>query len=193
MIATTKKRPAVFLDRDGVLNVYLPGDYVKTPDELVLIPGVGEAVKQLNDLDLPVYLISNQQGVAKRLMTDDDLAAVNAKLVAGVRDAGGRIEQSYYCTHHKDDACSCRKPGAGMLLCAAEDHNLDLTASVFVGDTETDSQAARAAGVGKFILVLSGKFAGRPEAASDTTRFPTLPDFVAEDLPEAVRWITGNR
>jgi D-glycero-D-manno-heptose 1,7-bisphosphate phosphatase len=186
-------RPAAFLDRDGVLNAYLPGDYVKTPEELTLLPGAADAVKRLNDLGYPVFVISNQQGVAKALMTDVDLARVNAKLNAAVRGAGGEIEHTYYCTHHKDDACACRKPNAGMLLCAAEENDLDLPASIFIGDTETDAQAARAAGVGTFVLVLSGKFAGRPEAAQDTSRFPTPPDFVAPDLAEAVTWISGLR
>ena len=182
-------QPAIFLDRDGVLNRYLPGDYVKTPDELALLPGAGAAVARLNALGYPVYVISNQQGVAKGLMTDIDLGAVDAKLHAGVAAAGGTIRRSYYCTHHKDANSTHRKPEPGMILEAARDHDLDLARSVFVGDTETDAQAARAAGVGAFILVLSGKFAGRPDAAPDRTRFPVPPDYVCADLPEAVTWI----
>jgi len=151
-----------------------------------ILPGAAEAVKRLNDLGYPVFVISNQQGVAKRLMSDADLAAIDEKLHAAVRAAGGRIERTYYCTHHKDDACACRKPNAGMLLCAAADYDLDLPASVFIGDTETDALAARTAGVGTFVLVLTGKFAGKPEAAVDVSRFPTPPDFVAADLAEAV-------
>ncbi|MBC7808958.1 MAG: HAD family hydrolase [Akkermansiaceae bacterium] len=182
-------QPAIFLDRDGVLNRYLPGDYVKTPDELDVLPGAGEAVARLNTLGYPVYLVSNQQGVAKGLMTDADLRAVDTKLHARVAKAGGTIRQSYYCTHHKDANSTHRKPEPGMILEAARDHDLDLSRSVFVGDTETDAQAARAAGVGTFILVLSGKFAGRPEAATDFTRFPVPPDYICADLPEATDWI----
>lgn len=172
------------------MNRYLPGDYVKTPDELDLLPGAGEAVARLNALGFPVYVISNQQGVAKELMTGADLDAVDAKLHTGVTEAGGNILHSYYCTHHKDANSTHRKPEPGMILEAARDHDLDLFRSVFVGDTETDAQAARAAGVGAFVLVLSGKFAGRPEVATDPKRFPISPDFVCADLTEAVDWIT---
>lgn len=182
-------RPAVFLDRDGVLNVYLPGDYVKTVAELELLPGAGQAVADLNAAGYPVFVVSNQQGVAKGLMTQADLNAVDTALHVGVADAGGKITKSFYCVHHQSDACSCRKPLGGMLRAAATEFDLDLPASVFVGDTETDALAARDAGVGAFVLVLSGKFAGRPQAASDVALFPYPPDFVCADLTEAVNWI----
>ncbi len=185
-------RPAVFLDRDGVLNRYLPGDYVKTPDELELLPGAGAAVARLNALGYPVYVISNQQGVAKGLMTNTDLDAVDAKLHAGVTVFGGNIGQSYYCTDHKDQNSTHRKPEPGMILQAAREYDLDLSRSVFVGDTETDAQAARAAGVGVFVLVLSGKFAERPEVVHDVKRFPAPPDAVCADLPDAVAWIADH-
>ncbi|MBC8143846.1 MAG: HAD family hydrolase [Armatimonadetes bacterium] len=182
--------PAVFLDRDGVLNVYLPGDYVKTVAELALLPGAGASVAELNALGFPVFVISNQQGVAKGLMTQANLDAVDAALHAGVSEAGGTITKSYYCVHHGQDGCDCRKPAGGMIRAAAREFDLDLAASVFVGDTETDALAARDAGVGAFVLVLSGKFAGRPEVAADLAIFPRPPDFVCADLREAVDWIT---
>jgi histidinol-phosphate phosphatase family protein len=180
-------RPAVFLDRDGVLNVYLPGDYVRTPDELRLLPGVGDAVRRFNEAGLPVYVISNQQGVAKGLMTADHLSAVDAALHDAVRAAGGHIERSYYCPHGSAQGCDCRKPKGGLLLRAAAENDLDLAASVFIGDTETDAAAARAAGVGTFILVLTGKHADAV-IATDTARFPHPPDHIAADLPAAASW-----
>jgi len=185
-------RAAVFLDRDGVLNVYLPGDYVKTPDELTPLPGAPEAVARLNALGYPVFVISNQQGVAKGLMTDGDLLAVDDKLRAAVSDAGGLITRSYYCTHHASAPSTHRKPEPGMILQAAAEYDLDLAASVFVGDTETDAAAARAAGVGTFVLVLSGKFAGRSGAESDPAHFPVAPDFVCADLAAAAGWIASR-
>ena len=178
---------AVFLDRDGVLNVYLPGDYVKSPAELRLLPGVAQAVRKLNDAQTPVYLISNQQGVAKGLMTIDDLQTVDRALRDHLAaEAGATLAQSYYCTHAKADDCDCRKPKGGLLLRAAREHGIDFAASTFVGDTETDAQAARAAGVGQFILALSGKFRDCPEAAQDTILFPIPPDQTVPDLTVAV-------
>jgi D-glycero-D-manno-heptose 1,7-bisphosphate phosphatase len=187
----------VFLDRDGVLNVLSRGDYVKSADELALLPGVGEAVRTLNALNLPVFVISNQQGVAKGLMSQDDLGQVDAALRAALAESGAHLDGSYYCPHGAAEACACRKPQAGLLLQAARDHDLDLARSFFVGDAETDAGAALSAGVGRFVLVLSGKFA--PEASTGASAgaaypadaFPIAPHFVAPDLPAAVRWIAG--
>jgi histidinol-phosphate phosphatase family protein len=160
-------KPAIFLDRDGVLNRYLPGDYVKTPDELDLLPGAGEAVARLNALGYPVYLISNQQGVAKGLMTDGDLDAVDAKLRAEwrMRAARSSVRTTAHTTRTliRHTASPSRDdPGS------RHDHDLDLARSVFVGDTETDAQAARAAVWEHLYWFFPGKFAGRPEVATDT-------------------------
>ena len=187
--ALTNKRPAVFLDRDGVLNTYLPNDYVKTVDELVLQTGAARAVGQLCELGLPVFVISNQQGVAKGLMTEGDLDAIDTALRDALHKDGGTIAQAYYCVHPASANSEHRKPRPGMILQAAREHNLDLSRSFFVGDTDTDAQAARAGGVGHFILVLSGKYAGDASIADDKSKFPIPPDFVAADLVEAVWWI----
>ncbi|MDX1933044.1 MAG: HAD-IIIA family hydrolase [Capsulimonadales bacterium] len=181
-------RPAVFLDRDGVLNVYLPEDYVKTSDELILLPGIGAAIARLNRAGLPVFIISNQQGVGKGLMTEDDLTAIDRALCVEIGRTGGSIERSYYCTALASENSEERKPRPGMLLRAAREHDLDLSASVFVGDTETDALAARAAGVGHFVLVLTGKHR-TADIAANPARFPHPPDHVAADLASAVDWI----
>jgi D-glycero-D-manno-heptose 1,7-bisphosphate phosphatase len=180
-------RPAVFLDRDGVLNVYLPGAYVRTPDELQLLPGAADAVRRFNEAGFPVFVISNQQGVAKGLMSAEDLSSVDTRLHDSVRAAGGQIKRSYYCPHASAEACDCRKPKAGLLLRAAAENDLDLAASVFIGDTETDAAAARTAGVGTFILVLTGKHLDAA-VADDAVSFPLPPDFVASDLSTAADW-----
>nr|CAA9236290.1 hypothetical protein AVDCRST_MAG63-1207 [uncultured Armatimonadetes bacterium] len=187
----SRGRSAVFLDRDGVLNVYLPGDYVKRPDELRLIPGAARGVRALNEAGLPAFVISNQQGVAKGLMTGDDLVRVDAALHDALGRLGARVERSYYCPHAAADACACRKPKAGLILQAAEEHDLDLAGSFFVGDTETDQEAARAAGVGTFVLVLTGK---HPHAAASDDRalFATPPDHVSPDLAAAAAWIAAR-
>lgn len=177
------KQSAVFLDRDGVLNVYLPGDYVKSPGDLQLLPGVAQAVRSLNNAGLPVFIISNQQGVAKGLMRETDLHAVDDALKRNLAEsAGAYVEQSYYCPHASGSGCACRKPKAGMILQAARDHNLDIAKSVFIGDTETDAQAAHAAGMGAFVLVLTGRH-------KSATGFPEAVDYVAASLTEAAEWV----
>ena len=185
-MSSGNRRPAVFLDRDGVLNVLRRADYVKTPAELVLLSGAADAVRQLNALGLPVFVISNQQGVAKSLMTAADLDAVDAALRSALdRDApGARLAASYYCPHGASDACACRKPQPGLIEQAAREHHLDLARSFFVGDAPTDALAAHAAGVGHFILVLTGE-------ADPAARFPVPPDHVARDLAEAAAFIAA--
>ena len=182
-----KKQSAVFLDRDGVLNVYLPGDYVRSPGDLHLLPGVAQAVRSFNNANLPVFIISNQQGVAKGLMSEADLREVDDALKRNLAEsAGAYVEQSYYCPHASGASCDCRKPQAGMILTAAKEHGIDIAASVFIGDTETDAQAARAAGIGAFVLVLSGKH-------RSAAGFPERVDHVAADLAEAASWVLGSR
>ena len=142
---TSRKRPAVFLDRDGVLN-YNRSDYIKSPDELVMIPESAAAVGRLCAAGWPVFLISNQAGIARGVMTAD-LDAVTGRLVRTLAEAGGALDAVYYCRHHPDAGCDCRKPRPGMLLRAAEEHGLDLKQSFFIGDNPTrDVQAGAAAG-----------------------------------------------
>lgn len=183
-------RRAVFLDRDGVLNVYLPGDYVTRPESLVLLPGTGDAVRRLNDAGWVVAVITNQQGVAKGRMTRTDLDAVHAALRDGIARDGGQIDGLYCCPHLAAENCPCRKPRPGLIEQAAADRDIDLARSWFVGDTEGDSGAARAGGVGRFCLVLTGK--RRREDADDRTLFPTPPDHVADDLSAAVAHILAE-
>src|SRR4051812_41467396 len=107
---------SVFLDRDGVLNVYLPGAYVRNVDELGVVPGVAAAIRRLNDSGIPVIVISNQQGVGKGIMTFDDLLTVQARMEAILQEeAGARIDGWYYCTDLTNAVSDRRKPKPGML------------------------------------------------------------------------------
>ncbi len=180
----TNCRRIAFLDRDGVINQYLPGEYVRTPDELILLPGVLDAIKALNDAGWLVALVTNQQGIGKGLMSHSDLDAVHAKLFAALDAIGGRIDAIRICPHLAADACSCRKPKPGMILDITAELGGDLASSVFFGDTDSDSAAARAAGVGAFHLILGGKRTA--EHAQDTKYFPIPPDGIYPDLLTAV-------
>jgi D-glycero-D-manno-heptose 1,7-bisphosphate phosphatase len=136
-------RRAVFLDRDGTLNrPAAPGDYVRAPDALELIPGAAHAVGLLRRAGYLCVVTSNQRGVALGLMTEDDLAAVDLRLHELLRG----IDASYYCVHAIGSGCGCRKPEPGLLLTAAEELRIDLGASWMVGDSPADEQAGRAAG-----------------------------------------------
>lgn len=176
---------AVFLDRDGVLNEYLPGAYVRFPDELRVIPGVAQSIRRLNDASIPVIVISNQQGVGKGLMTADDLKVVEQHLCQRIKDEHGAwLDKCYYCTDLSHVNSARRKPAPGMLLEAGEEFGLDLSNAVMVGDSATDIAAAKAAGVGAAVLVLTGSI-----TVYQAGDIEPEPDAVFIDLNTAVDWI----
>jgi D-glycero-D-manno-heptose 1,7-bisphosphate phosphatase len=181
---TTPVRIA-FLDRDGVINQYLPGEYVRTPDELVILPGVVDAIKALKNAGWQVAMVTNQQGIGKGLMTPADLDAVHAKLYAALDAIDARIDAVCVCPHLAAAACSCRKPKPGMILDIAAELGADVRNAVFFGDTDSDAAAARAAGVAAFHLILGGKRTA--DHAQDAKYFPVPPDGVYPDLLSAVK------
>lgn len=176
---------AVFLDRDGVINADRD-DYVKNVDELRIYEFAPTAIRKLNDAGRSVFIISNQQGVAKGIIAEDDLLAIQREISRRVEDAGGRIAGFYYCKHLASDGCACRKPQPGLILAAAKEHGIELSESVMVGDSERDIAAGRAAGC-KTILVLTGKL-----TRADAEHISCKPDMVADTLAEAVESIVAR-
>ena len=141
------RRPAVILDRDGVLNRRPPqARYVTRPEQFEWLPGALKALALLHDAGFRAIVVSNQAGVARGAMTRPDLDAVNERMRREAAAAGGAIEAVYCCTHDWDAGCECRKPAPGMLFQAQRDFDLDLTRTPFIGDDARDRQAADAAG-----------------------------------------------
>lgn len=141
---------ALFLDRDGVVNVRLPGRYVTTWDEFAFRPEFLAAAPGLaRRFDL-IVVVTNQRGIERGHMTEDDLAAIHARMVAEIEAAGGRVDAIYHCPHI---ACEDRKPNPGLFLRAAREHGVDLAASTMVGDQPSDREAAERAGVGTYVAV----------------------------------------
>ncbi len=169
---------AVFLDRDGTLNVEV--GYVTHPEQLTLISGAVDAVAELCRAGWQVFVFTNQAGIGRGLSTEDDLTAIHAKLTAAIETAGGTLSGIYYCPHAPDANCECRKPLPGLLVRAAQEHGLDLTECVVIGDSQRDIEAGQAAGC-RTILVLTGH--ATPELA---VTFPAPPDFICLDLSAAV-------
>lgn len=180
--STLDSKRAVFLDRDGVLNRD-SDDFIKTPEELELLPGAAEAVARLNAAGFLCVVITNQSGIARGLFAEDALASLHVKLRAELAAGGGRLDAIYYCPHGPDDGCDCRKPATGMLLRAAEDHGVDLAASWVIGDRPGDIACGAAVGA-RAILVLTGKM-----AAYDPDRFSAQPDYVCPNVLSAARLI----
>jgi D-glycero-D-manno-heptose 1,7-bisphosphate phosphatase len=136
---------AVLLDRDGTVNVQIEGDYVRTPDQLRLLPGAGAAVAALNAAGVMTLLVTNQRGVSLGVMTEADLDAVHARLADLLAEQGAALDGIYACPH-ASDACDCRKPLAGLAQRAAADHGLDLSRCLVIGDSSRDVGLARAVG-----------------------------------------------
>jgi histidinol-phosphate phosphatase family protein len=173
---------AVFLDRDGVLNRD-SDDFIKTADELEVLPGVPEAVARLNQAGFVTVVVTNQSGIGRGLFEAERLTEIHGKLIREIEAAGGQVSGIYHCPHRPDEGCDCRKPALGMVLQAASKHDLDPSHSFFVGDKPDDIVCGHAAGC-RTVLVLSGK-----TRAYDPERLAVVPDHVAYDLPTAVDWI----
>jgi D-glycero-D-manno-heptose 1,7-bisphosphate phosphatase len=175
-------RPAVLLDRDGVLNQD-SDEFIKSPEELRLLPGSAAAVRRLNQAGYVTAVITNQSGIGRGLFQSAVLDQIHVKLLEEVEAAGGSIARVYSCPHHPDDGCDCRKPKPAMILQALRELDLNPAQSLYIGDKAEDVLCGQAAGV-RTILVLSGK-----TKSFDPARFDTPPDHVAPDLSAAVDWI----
>lgn len=145
----------IVLDRDGVINQELDGEVV-SPLAWEPIEGSLEAIARLNQAGYQVAVATNQSGIARGVLTVDDLHAVHQKMHEAVVQAGGRIDTVVFCPHSESDECGCRKPAPGMLYTLSERLNVDLTKVAVVGDSLKDIQAAMAAAA-KPILVKTGK------------------------------------
>jgi D-glycero-D-manno-heptose 1,7-bisphosphate phosphatase len=177
-------QPAVFLDRDGVINHNRP-DHVKTWEEFAFLPQALGALRRLAALDWPVVVVSNQAAVGRGLVDWGTVEEINTRMAAVVRDFGGRVDAVLCCPHRPDEGCACRKPQPGLLLQAAERLGLDLEASFLIGDAESDVLAARSAGC-RPVLVETGRGA---EQLALLRRHGVDGFHVAASLAEAVDWI----
>lgn len=184
-------RPAVFLDRDGTVNVEV--DYLADPAQLELIPGVAKAIARLNAAGLAVVLVTNQSGIARGMLSEERLAEIHERLAEMLAPEGARLDHIEYCPHHPTIGgerygreCDCRKPAPGMLRSACEALELDLERSWVVGDSLRDLSAGETLGV-RGILVRTGK----GQAQLDGLRAGARPPQVAADLAEAVEIILG--
>lgn len=144
----------VILDRDGVINVD-SADYIKSPEEWIPIPGSLDAIARLHRAGFRIYVATNQAGIARGKLTESDLAAIHARMLSAVAEAGGAIAGIEYCPHHPDAHCDCRKPAPGMLRAIERAAGVPVAGQPYVGDSLKDIRAAEAAGC-EPVLVLTG-------------------------------------
>lgn len=145
----------IILDRDGVIN-HDSMHYIKNPDEWIPIPGSLEAVAQLNRFGFKVLIATNQSGVARGLYDIETLDQIHEKMVRELASVGGYVEEIFFCPHHPDEGCGCRKPKPGMIEQMCEKYQIDLPNTYFIGDTTADTGIAKAVGC-KPVLVRTGK------------------------------------
>ncbi len=182
-----KNRGAVFLDRDGVINASPATRFVTHWSQFRFLPGTVEAIRMLNSNSRKVIVISNQSGVGRGVMTRAQLKQITRKMLRTVRAAGGQIHAVYYCTHHPEVSCLCRKPRTRMLQMAASRFSIDLKKSFMVGDAETDILTGHSAGC-RTILVLTGR-----HSRATAKKLRIAPDRIVKNLPEAARWILRGK
>ena len=180
-------RRAAFLDRDGTICEEM--GYVNHVDRLQIFPFAAAAIRQLNEAQVPVIIVTNQSGVARDIFPESLVHQVHQKMIAELSAGGARVDAIYFCPHKTEDACECRKPNPGLLERAAGEHALDLSSSWVVGDRYADLEMGHAAGA-RGILVMTGY--GRGEYELHRTRWARQPDALAENLTEAVRRILND-
>ncbi|MBI5970735.1 MAG: HAD family hydrolase [Deltaproteobacteria bacterium] len=176
---------SVFIDRDGTLND--DSGYVGNPSGVVLIEGAAAAIKRLNKAGVKAVVVSNQSGVARGKFTLQDAEAVNKKLIELLAAEGARLDGIYFCPHHPDDGCGCRKPKTGLVVKAAKELGLDVGRSYVVGDKASDIELARNLGPSvKAALVLTGS------GEAERGRLSFQPEFTASDIFQAIEWLIAD-
>jgi D-glycero-D-manno-heptose 1,7-bisphosphate phosphatase len=183
------EKVGVFFDRDGTLNAEV--DFLCHPEELHLLPHAARAIREANDFGVKVFVITNQSGVARGLLSEETLAAIHHRLIDLLENHGARVDGIYYCPHHPDYGsppynivCNCRKPKTGMLLQAAHEHTVDLRNSFVIGDRCIDMQAGVSAGCGTALVLTGYGMVDRDECLQKTRV-----DFVADDALAAWQYV----
>ena len=172
----------VFTDRDGVINRNYDGNYISKWNDFEFLPGAVDALKQLAENGIRCAIISNQSGVGKNIMTEEELHEVDGRMHEELLRMGCAVEKTYYCTHRPEEDCGCRKPMPGLLVRACREMNLNPADGFFIGDYFTDIEAGNSAGM-RTVLVTTGR--GR-EALLMRNEWKKKPDFIVNNLEEAV-------
>ena len=142
------KLDTLFLDRDGVINIKLDGRYVKNTDEFEFMIGAEMAISKLSKIFNRILIVTNQQGIAKGIMSDNDLDVLHEYMLFEIKKNGGVIDKIYYCPHLATESCNCRKPNPGLIQQAMIDFpKIKLAQSYLIGDSDTDIIAGNKMGL----------------------------------------------
>lgn len=173
-------RKAVFLDRDGVINRKAPeGQYITSWEQVEILPGVDEALRDLKQAGFLIIVVTNQSAVSRNELAVEMLESIHRRMIDRLSQEGVGIDGIYYCPHDRSGKCGCRKPQPKMLQQAAREHGIDLLQSWMVGDAATDIEAGIAAGCRTVWLRPSDFNGGTPPRA----------DFSTNSIQDAANWI----
>lgn len=173
---------AVFLDRDGTINRDVP--YCSCPEEFELLPMVAEGIRLLNEHNFKVVVITNQSGIARGYFIEDILTQIHQKMRSELAERGAFIDAIYYCPHHPDENCECRKPKPTMIFKATLDLDIDLRQSYVIGDSNIDTEMGEKAGCKTVIVNADPKI---PHGSLEVH-----PDLICSDLYSGARWIVAQ-
>jgi D-glycero-D-manno-heptose 1,7-bisphosphate phosphatase len=148
--------PAIFLDRDGVI-VENRSTYIQSWQDMDFIPGALAALTRLSSCPLKIVIVTNQSAVGRGIISQTRAEEINQQLILEIEKTGGHIDGIYMCPHRPEEGCKCRKPQPGLILKAAQDHSIDLSKSIIIGDALTDLEAGMNAGINQLVLVLTGR------------------------------------
>lgn len=183
----TSMKPALFLDRDGVI-IENRSNYVRAWSDVSIYPQAIEALIKVKPTGYKTIIITNQSAVGRGLISPEIAQEINLRLIEEIQSAGGRIDGLFMCPHAPHDNCACRKPQPGLILEAADSLSLDLSRSILVGDALSDIMAGQSAGVGKNVLVRTGR-GGAQSTIALADQIPpfliydTLADALSELIP----------
>ncbi|MBA3758865.1 HAD-IIIA family hydrolase [Candidatus Saccharibacteria bacterium] len=172
---------AIFLDRDGTLNLEPTDEIVASADQVILHTNVIEGLQILAGLDYKIFILTNQIGIAQKRITEEQFQAVNQKVLELIAPSGVQIIKTYFCPHQPADNCDCRKPKTGMIKqLLAENLDIDVSNSWVIGDRLSDVGLAQAIGSRMILVNMAGKY------IEDTA------EFVAHDLLDAAQIIQNE-
>jgi histidinol-phosphate phosphatase family protein len=175
----------VFLDRDGVISKDSP-EHIKSWEEFHFLPHVKEAIKILTEHEFNIIIITNQSVIARGMTSVEELNQMHINMIKEIEKEGGKIVDIYYCPHHPDDKCNCRKPAPGMLIKAIKDHHINPKKSFMIGDRMMDVKVGKKVGTRTIIIPST---LGLKEMKEEKN---IKPDYIAKDLYDASKWIIKN-
>lgn len=180
MQVMTTLNKAVFTDRDDTINRDVR--YCSRPEDFELLPGVGPGIRLLNQAGFKVVVTTNQSGITRGYFTEEMLERIHQKMIDELAKYGACVDAIYYCPHHPDEGCDCRKPKPKLAYQAINDLNIDTSQSYTIGDRLMDAELARAIGC-KSVMVPSEP--GKEELKNSSI----FPDYIAPDFQSAVKWM----